>query len=133
MTSPFTTYEEFAEVNGAMYTFANNPTMIGILLAIALAITIYFFYASFHLRETAGKTPTVLSIVLALVTTAGSLLHSQPAKQSPSATHRHRATETVSVKKWQPLALLGMVGTSSTLLRTRKGRSVRSSRSKTRR
>ncbi|NJO80938.1 MAG: hypothetical protein HC827_22175 [Cyanobacteria bacterium RM1_2_2] len=126
MTSPFATYEEFAEVDGAMYTFANNPTMIGILLAICFAITVYFFYASFNLKqETTGKTPAVLGIVLALVTTAGSLLHSQPPKQSPSATNRHRSTETtVSSKKWQPLALLGMMGASTTLVGSKKRRSA---------
>lgn len=130
MTSPFATFEEFSEVNGAMYTFANNPTMIGILLAICLAITIYFFYASFNLKqETVTHTPpAVLGIILALVTTAGSLLHTQSPKQTPSA-QRYRSAETAvtaksMTKKWQPLALLGMVGTSSTLLRSKKRRSA---------
>lgn len=126
MTSPFATYEEFANVDGAMYTFANNPTVIGILLAIGFAITIYFFYASFGLKqESAGQSSAVLGIVLALVTTAGSLLQSQPPKQSPSTAHRYRSPETtVSSKKWQPLALLGIVGTGGTLLRRKKRRSA---------
>jgi uncharacterized membrane protein len=138
MTSPFATYEEFSNVDGPMYTFANNPTMIGILLAICLAITIYFFYASFGLRqETTTKSSAVLGIVLALITTAGSLIQSQPAKQSPSTSHRHRSSETVSaknsVKQWQPLALLGMIGTGGTLLRSKQRRASRSNRSRTRR
>lgn len=133
MTSPFATYEEFSNVDGAMYTFANNPTVIGILLAICLAITIYFFYASFGLKqETTTKSSAVLSVVLALITTAGALVQSQPAKQSPSS-HRPRATEAASAKQWQPLALLGMIGTGGTLLRSKKRRSARSVRSRVRR
>lgn len=126
MTSPFATYEEFSNVDGAMYTFANNPTVIGILLAICLVITIYFFYASFGLKqENTTKSSAVLGIVLALITTAGSLMQSQPAKQSPSASHRHRSPESVSAKQWQPLALLGMIGTGGSLLRSKKRRSAR--------
>lgn len=125
MASPFAIYEEFSTIDGAMYTFANNPTMIGILLAICLAIMIYFFYAAFNLKQesSSSSTPAVLGIILALMTTAGSLLHPQPAKQSTSA-HHYRSTSEAVNAKWQPLASLGIVGTGSTMLRRKKRRST---------
>ncbi|MCY7285644.1 MAG: hypothetical protein LH679_19880 [Cyanobacteria bacterium CAN_BIN43] len=45
MSSPFSSFKEFSDAKGPIYTFANNPTMIGFLLVVSLAITVYFFYA----------------------------------------------------------------------------------------
>jgi hypothetical protein len=50
MSSPFSTFKEFSEAKGAIYTFANSPIVSSIFLMLSLMITVYFVYASFHLN-----------------------------------------------------------------------------------
>jgi hypothetical protein len=61
MSSPFATTKEFMEAKGPIYTFANNSTLSTLLLLMSLAITIYFFYASFAMYKKAKSKPKNLS------------------------------------------------------------------------
>ncbi len=116
MPSPFSTFKEFSETKGPIYTFANNPTMIGILLVICAAISLYFIYASFTMQDdTKSKNPAVLSLLV--LVSVGSMLSSwvQPAKDATTA-HRRVKSE---MQAWQPLAILGLLGTGTTIGRRR--------------
>lgn len=118
MSSPFSSFAEFSKAKGPIYTFANNPIMIGFLLVLCVAITIYFIYYSYTLRQKQpAKTPAALGLLL--VAGAASLLnmvltphaHKQPER------HLHQRSNTYN---WQPLALLGMVGIGGGLRHKRR-------------
>lgn len=115
MSSPFSSFQEFSDAKGPIYTFADNPTMIGFLLLVGLAITVYFFYASYTMKqETAIKPPTAIGLLLVagaasvfgLFTPQKLTPHQPPgSRQSPS-----QISTKPGQKFWQPLLLLGMVG-----------------------
>jgi hypothetical protein len=65
-TSPFSTYKEFLEAKGPIYTFANNSTMIGFFIVLSVLIFVYFVYATFAPRSqsTQPKNPAVLGVLL---------------------------------------------------------------------
>jgi hypothetical protein len=128
MSSPFSSFKEFSEAKGPIYTFANNPTMIGFLLVVCLAITVYFFYASYTMKvETHAKTPKAIGLLL--MAGAASILGMEFAPQSPKQPETSRHAQAQRAHNWQPLALLGLVGTGGTQL----GRKRRSPRRKSRR
>ncbi|KAM3112427.1 hypothetical protein [Phormidesmis sp. 146-33] len=117
MPSPFSTFKEFSETKGPIYTFANNPTMIGILLLISVAISLYFIYASFTMQDgSKSKNPAILSILV--LASVGSMISSwvQTAKDSTTADRRVRSEMQAN---WQPLAMLGLLGTGTTIGRRR--------------
>jgi drug/metabolite transporter (DMT)-like permease len=125
MNSPFSSFKEFSEAKGPIYTFANNPTMIGFLLVVCLAITVYFFYASYTMKHgTPAKTPGAIGLLL--VAGAASILGMEFAPQSHKQpeTSRHPQAQRSVAHNWQPLALLGLVSTGGTQL-GRKRRSPR--------
>jgi hypothetical protein len=67
MSSPFATTKEFMEAKGPIYTFANNSTVSTLFLLMSLAITIYFFYASYamHKKEkSSASTSHLMSLFL---------------------------------------------------------------------
>ncbi|MDX2214981.1 MAG: hypothetical protein SFY66_16960 [Oculatellaceae cyanobacterium bins.114] len=112
MTSPFSTFEEFSSAEGPIYTFANNPTMITVLLIISALITIYFFYASFGMTQTSSKSPDVKAIGLLLVAGFASVmgLLNPQADRREAINPRHSQEIRSERSTWQPLALLGLVG-----------------------
>jgi drug/metabolite transporter (DMT)-like permease len=134
MTSPFATFKDFSDAKGPIYTFANNPTIIGLLLLICLGMTVYFIYASFGLRQGEEKPKSPIALSLLLVAGAasllGSLFHAQPTRQ-PEATHRSQYALQRELKGWQPLTMLGLTGFGSSLLGLKsKGRSFRRKRAR---
>lgn len=133
MTSPFSTFEEFSSAEGPIYTFANNPTVIAILLIISALISIYFFYASYMMKQDHSKAPDVSAIGLLLVagfaSMMGTLLNPQSDRReavNPRHSHEMRAERPSA---WQPLAFLGLMGLGGTKLGTTKRRSSRKPRS----
>ena len=112
-TSPFSTLEEFSSAKGPIYTFANNPSIISILLILSALIAIYFVYASFFMKQESTPTPGIKSIGLLLVagfaSVMGTLLHPQ-SEHREAANHRYSQESHAARQNWQPLALLGMIG-----------------------
>jgi hypothetical protein len=133
MTSPFSTFEEFSSAEGAIYTFADKPAVIAVLLILSLLITIYFFYASFGMKQELGKSPDVKAIGLLLVAGFASVMGalSQPQADRREAAHPRHSQEMRAEKNWQPLAFLGLMGLGGTAMgqkakrRSRKTRRVR--------
>lgn len=141
MSSPFTTFEEFSNAEGAIYTFANNPTMIAILLILSLLITLYFFYSSFFMKQEDLEHPLDtkaigLLLVAGFASVMGSLLHPEPAPKT-EATRPAASRSAQASSPWKPLALLGLtsiggIGASRKAMRrsSRKVRSGQRSRSR---
>lgn len=75
-TSPFTTYKEFLEAKGPIYTFANNPTMIGFFLALTVLILLYFIYATFAPRSQSKNTQNPVALGMLLMVGLSSTLAS---------------------------------------------------------
>lgn len=122
MSSPFATTKEFMEAKGPIYTFANNSTVSNLFLLISLAITIYFFYASYAMHKKspgyASRNGPMLGLLLVtgLATSLASMLTGTP-KHSPVITSQ-RPTPVQQVKQalGQPIAvLLGLMGGASTV------------------
>ncbi|HEY9626250.1 MAG TPA: hypothetical protein V6C84_03025 [Coleofasciculaceae cyanobacterium] len=137
MSSPFSTFEEFSNAEGPIYTFANNSVMISILLILSLIISVYFFYASFGMRQELTTHVDVKAIGLLLIagltTLTGFLFNPQVPKRTEAAQARSSHLEQNSPKSWAPLALLGLTGVGRAALKrskrsSRKHRSVKRSR-----
>ncbi|MBI4785234.1 MAG: hypothetical protein HY785_28600 [Oscillatoriophycideae cyanobacterium NC_groundwater_1537_Pr4_S-0.65um_50_18] len=137
MSSPFSTFEEFSNAEGPIYTFANNSVMISILLILSLIISVYFFYASFGMRQelTAHIDVKAISLLLiaGLTTLTGFLFNPQVSQKTEAVQARSSRLEQNSPKSWTPLALLGFTGVGGAALKrskrsSRKYRSVKRSR-----
>jgi hypothetical protein len=128
MTSPFSTFKEFSEAEGAIYTFANNPLMITILLIISALITLYFFYASFTMKQEPSKAPDAKAIGLLLVagfaTVFGSLLNPQ-ADRREAVNSRYSQELRAERQTLKPLAFLGLMGLGGNKAKRRSLRKVR--------
>jgi hypothetical protein len=139
MSSPFTNAKEFLEAKGPIYTFANNPTIIYLLLALSAAIAIYFLYASFSMyrkNKSKANDPALMSILLiaGLATSlAGSFKEAQK-KQPTTAYHqniryeqrveRHNNPAIASGAPRRGIAFLGLIGSAGAVLGTKfQGRS----------
>lgn len=111
MSSPFSTLQEFTEAKGPIYTFANNPTMITILLLICLGITIYFFYSACTIKqETKPDSTTLSALILAGCVSLSSFL--LPAPQKATAAYRQEPQRS-------PIALIGATLTGTLWQRRR--------------
>ncbi len=139
--SPFSNYQDFYEATGPIYTFADRPALIGILLVVSALIFLYFIYSTYTMKKgsSSAKSPMILGLLLATsVASAADAIYSnhfrpdhhqtvrvtQPVGRSAPARHQGR---------FQPLMLLGMMGMGAGAVRrrvTQGGRSSRQSRIK---
>lgn len=128
MTSPFKTFKEFSEAKGAIYTFTNNPAIVGILIVLSALIFLYFIYASFSIKkgESSAKSPTVLSLLIA--TSAFSLAQSVYTSQVEKMNNTSLKKEGVTAERvtrsrrqgWQvPMATVGMTVASGSIIQRR--------------
>ncbi|NER85329.1 MAG: hypothetical protein F6K42_38705 [Leptolyngbya sp. SIO1D8] len=69
--SPFKTWEEFegtidGPTGGAIYTFADRPALIGIMVVVSALLFLYFIYASFNISsgKSTAKSPPMLGMLL---------------------------------------------------------------------
>jgi len=71
-TSPFSSFKEYAEAKDAIYTFANNPTVITVLLILSLLVflALLVFSCLLKSRLTASETanPNLAAMSIALLT-----------------------------------------------------------------
>lgn len=129
MSSPFSTFEEFSQAEGPIYTFANSPGIITFLLIVCLLITIYFFYASYGMKQESHKVdPKAIGLFLVAGLASAIGLLSQPSSSKDEAVQaRAGRSETlrseVQSRRWQPFALLGLTGLGGAALKPFKSRS----------
>ncbi len=66
MSSPFQTPQEFLEVKGPLYTFANNPFWLILFLVISVVIFFWFIFASYKINgsKSTPANPAMMSILL---------------------------------------------------------------------
>ncbi|MFQ3617747.1 MAG: hypothetical protein SNJ57_03210 [Cyanobacteriota bacterium] len=74
MSSPFSTFEEFSAAEGPIYTFASSPGIITFLILLSAAISLYFLYASFGMKNEFAKPTNETGAIALLIATGVSAL-----------------------------------------------------------
>ena len=122
MSSPFSNYKEFLEVEGPIYTFGNNPTIITFFLIVSAVLFLWFIYASYTIKsgKPAPKNPVVLSLLIAASAfSLVSSVYNSTVDNQPAQTQETKSRVVSSNKQqWQlPMTLIGMVASGSLLQR----------------
>lgn len=136
MSSPFQTIEEFKQAadgptEGAIYTFANNPGVIGVALLVAVLPLLWFIYASYTIKPDRPETHTSVNlsvlIVAGLVSLFGSLNHGDSQSAREAALKRDSRTPiSTNHRPLAPIALLGLAGGALPLFRRSRKKPQRS-------
>ena len=117
MSSPFKTSQEFLEVKGPLYTFANTPVWLGVFLILSVLIFLWFIYASYQTKRDETNTPTPNPTVISLLIITSVLSLAESIYLNTSKVNQTARNPVVRVTKaqsaWLP-ALLGMSVTGAT-------------------
>ena len=68
MSSPFKTSQEFLEVKGPLYTFANSPVWLTIFLILSVIIFLWFIYASYKIKSSSDVNSDIAAISILILT-----------------------------------------------------------------
>lgn len=99
MTSPFETPEEFLEVKGPLYTFANSPVWLTFFLILSVIIFFWFIYASYKIKGSSDSKNSDIAAMSILILT-GFISFAQSAYISGStAIEAYRQKESVSAQR----------------------------------
>ena len=143
MTSPFDSIEAFngaidGPTEGAIYTFAANPAINNIALLVAVALFVWFIFATYTTRHELPKVDKTLNSLSALFVVGLLTLVSAEYRKNPDALktagvqqERQALTSRRSVQI--PLGMLGMVGIGLPRFGKRNQRRLSDRRSKSRR
>lgn len=121
--SPFSTYQEYYEATGPIYTLADRPALIGILTVLSAGIFLYFIYATYTMKkgDSGASMKGLIGLLLATsVMPIADAIYSNYVQRSdhrPSVSINRDGGEYVSQERRtrtvSPLAMLGMVGLGS--------------------
>lgn len=66
MSSPFKTPQEFLEVKGPLYTFANSSVWLTLFLVLSVIIFLWFIYASYNIKSSSNSNsdPAMMSVLI---------------------------------------------------------------------
>lgn len=135
--SPFNGWEEFegavdGPTGGAIYTFADRPALIGIMVIVAALVFLYFIYAAFQIKagESGAKSPPALGLLLvagaasAMATLYEGWIEREAVQQ---ASRPGKVAALTQQAREMPIALIGMTGLAGTTRRksSRRGRRLR--------
>ncbi len=136
--SPFNTWEEFegaidGPTGGAIYTFADRPALIGIMVVVAALVFLYFLYAAFHISsgESKPKSPTTLGLLLVAgaASAMASLYEGVTEKTSvQQASRSGEVSQPTKQSRKLPFAMIGMTGLASVVKRKKASRRIRLNR-----
>ena len=68
MSSPFKTPQEFLEVKGPLYTFANSPVWLTIFLILSVIIFLWFIYASYKIKSSSNVNSDIATMSVLILT-----------------------------------------------------------------
>lgn len=68
MSSPFKTPQEFLEVEGPLYTFANSPVWLTIFLILSTVIFLWFILASYKIKSDSDVNSDVAAMSIFILT-----------------------------------------------------------------
>ncbi|MGJ3252015.1 MAG: hypothetical protein ACFE0J_12910 [Elainellaceae cyanobacterium] len=128
-SSPFSTYDEFYEATGPIYTFADRPVIMGILCVVSALIFIYFIYATYTIKKghSDAKSPVILGLLIATsIASAADAVYSNYIQRNQDR-HADRVTQNADYvarqhrsSNFQLPALLGIMGVGATASRRRR-------------
>lgn len=131
MTSPFSTFEEFSNADGPIYAFANSSGVITFLILLSAAISLYFLYASFGMKNEFAKPTDDTGAIALLIATGVSALLSLVPGYSPSQSLEANDSRPTAAKVQSrqsavlPNALLGLASMAGLATGRNRGRSRR--------
>lgn len=126
MSSPFQTLDEFKQAadgptEGAIYTFANNPGVIGVALVVCVLPLLWFIYASYTTKAESSESDSAMNlsvlIVAGLASLFGSLSQGDSHTAKEAQLRRDRTTVSAHHRQAAPIALLGMASSALPLFR----------------
>ncbi|MEL6383748.1 MAG: hypothetical protein AAFQ89_15090 [Cyanobacteria bacterium J06626_18] len=136
--SPFETWEDFegaidGPTGGAIYTFADRPALIAIMIIVAALVFLYFLYAAFHISsgESSAKSPPTLGLLLVAGAASAMATLYEGVVEKTSVQHASRSDEVSQPTKQSrklPLAMIGMTGLAGVVKRKKPGRRIRLNR-----
>ena len=68
MSSPFKTPQEFLEVKGPLYTFANSSVGLTIFLILSVIIFLWFIYASYKIKSSSDANSDIATMSIFILT-----------------------------------------------------------------
>ena len=68
MSSPFKTSQEYLEVKGPLYTFANSPVWLTIFLILSVIIFLWFIYASYKIKSSSDVNSDIATMSILILT-----------------------------------------------------------------
>ena len=68
MSSPFKTSQEFLEVKGPLYTFANSPVWLTLFLVFTVLIFLWFIYASYKIKTSSNVNSDIATMSVLILT-----------------------------------------------------------------
>lgn len=126
--SPFGTWEEFegaidGPTGGAIYTFADRPALIGVMVFVAALIFLYFLYVAFNVKNghSTAKSPQVLAILMLVGATSAmtSLYENVRSNDTRRVSDRYEVGQLTQSSRSESAALLGMIGMAGVSKRKR--------------
>lgn len=136
MSSPFQTLDEFKQAadgptEGAIYTFANNPGMIGIALVVSILPLLWFIYASYTIKPNRPETHSSVNLSVLIVAGLASLFGSlnqgdSHAVREATVKREGRTAVSANHRPLAPIAFLGLAGGALPLFRRSRKKSQRS-------
>lgn len=128
-SSPFSTYDEFYEATGPIYTFADRPVILGILCVVSALIFLYFIYATYTIKKghSDAKSPVILGLLIATsIASAADAVYSNYIQRNQDR-QADRVTQNADYvarqhrsSNFQLPALLGIMGVGATASRRRR-------------
>ena len=67
MSSPFKTPQEFLEVKGPLYTYANSFVWLTLFLVLSVIVFLWFIYASYQIKSSSDSKnpdPAMMSVLI---------------------------------------------------------------------
>ena len=68
MSSPFKTPQEFLEVKGPLYTFANSSVWLTIFLILSVIIFLWFIFASYKIKSSSNVNSDIATMSILILT-----------------------------------------------------------------
>lgn len=68
MSSPFKTPQEFLEVKGPLYTFANSSVWLTIFLILSVIVFLWFIYASYKIKSSSNVNSDIATMSILILT-----------------------------------------------------------------
>ena len=125
MSSPFKTPQEFLEVKGPLYTFANSPVWLTIFLVLSVIIFLWFIYASYKIKSDSNVNSDVATMSVLILTGLISMAQSIYVSGTTAVEAYLKKNNTVSTSIRNPSRIARRTNTTRQYSSRRSARGIR--------